>query len=364
MKKYDVEIDSVSETDWNIAIRQFADSTVYQTWAYGKAHSAMLSHIVIRDGDGIASAAQTRIYRVPGLKYGIAYLHWGPLWRKINGENQIEAFAAMADALSREYGVRRGLHLQTLPACYRDEPIAQVVRGAFERAGYVYSEGEHNLLRIDLSKSAVELRKGFLQKWRNQLNAAERNNLQIFEGYDDELIVHFSGLYKEMCVRKRFAKPNSIDHFVKIFKAIPRELKPRIVLCQHDGSFVGGGVFSVQGDTGIYLYGATNEAGMKYKASYLIQWKIIEWLKENGFSRYDLSGFNAEKVPGTYHFKAGVCGKNGSETALLGEFSFCVNSVSNMIASYLARIRRRKNQRVSPITPATDARTGTDSESG
>jgi lipid II:glycine glycyltransferase (peptidoglycan interpeptide bridge formation enzyme) len=34
------------------------------------------------------------------------------------------------------------------------------------------------------------------------------------------------------------------------------------------------------GDTGVYLFGATNDEGMKNKGSYLLQWKAIQWMKK------------------------------------------------------------------------------------
>jgi hypothetical protein len=62
------------------------------------------------------------------------------------------------------------------------------------------------------------------------------------------------------------------------------------------------------GDTGIYLLGATSNDGMKFKGSYLLQWRMMQWLKECGCAWYDLGGINPDRNPGVYHFKQGFGG--------------------------------------------------------
>jgi lipid II:glycine glycyltransferase (peptidoglycan interpeptide bridge formation enzyme) len=87
-------------------------------------------------------------------------------------------------------------------------------------------------------------------------------------------------------------------------------------------------VGSAIGDRGIYLLGATNDQGMKNKGSYLLQWRMIEWLKENGCHWYDLGGIDPDGNPGVYHFKSGLSGK---DVYHVGQFDYAENRVSSMV---------------------------------
>ena len=47
---------------------------------------------------------------------------------------------------------------------------------------------------------------------------------------------------------------------------------------------------------------------MKAKGSYLLQWRMMQWLRERGCRWYDLGGVNPTRNPGVYHFKSGFGG--------------------------------------------------------
>jgi hypothetical protein len=82
----------------------------------------------------------------------------------------------------------------------------------------------------------------------------------------------------------------------------------RILICEDKGIPVAGLVVSAMGDSAIYLLGATSDAGLNAKGAYLLQWTMIQWLKENGIRWYDLGGINPEANPGVYTFKKGMSG--------------------------------------------------------
>jgi lipid II:glycine glycyltransferase (peptidoglycan interpeptide bridge formation enzyme) len=69
---------------------------------------------------------------------------------------------------------------------------------------------------------------------------------------------------------------------------------------------VAGHVASFLGDTCVYLLGATSEEGLRTKAAYLLQWRVIQAAHEKGFKWYDLGGIDPEANPGVHHFKRGL----------------------------------------------------------
>jgi lipid II:glycine glycyltransferase (peptidoglycan interpeptide bridge formation enzyme) len=159
---------------------------------------------------------------------------------------------------------------------------------------------------MNLTPSIESLRKGFDPKWRNHLNRAIRNGLNIIEGQDDGLFGEFIKIYEEMHARKRFALPNDINEFREIQKKLPEEAKMNIIICLSNGKPGAGAICSAIGNTGLTLFRATNEIGMESAGSYLVQWRILEWAKERNCLYYNLNGINPDKNPSTYRFKAGV----------------------------------------------------------
>ena len=90
MSEYSIDIRSLSEAEWYECLSQFDDATIYQTHAYGAVRWGQdkLSHAVIRRDGEVVGAAQAVIYKIPVIQAGIAYIPWGPLWRK-NGSRCI-----------------------------------------------------------------------------------------------------------------------------------------------------------------------------------------------------------------------------------------------------------------------------------
>lgn len=336
-------VDAVDEKQWNAAIPRFRDAAINQTWSFGSLISGKvgLSHLVLKKDGEILAGCQIRLKTLHS-GFGIAYAACGPMWRLRQKQDDIKVFRQIVRALRTEYVQWRNLFLIVKPNSYDYEPDAAAIASILKEEGFLHGNSNDRTLMIDLSRSLEELRMGLHQKWRNQLNCVGKNNLQIYQGSDGELFEKFKRIYKEMLTRKKYANPVDIDNFERIHKQLPDTLKFQIVLCQSDSEPMAGAVFSVVGDTGFYFLGATSSGGMQSKASYLVQWRIIQWLKEHGYRAYDLGGISPETTPETYHFKAGICGKNennGKDTKRIGEFTACKSSINSFIIKNALLIR-------------------------
>jgi hypothetical protein len=337
-------VDTADENQWNSIIPMFRDATVNQTWSFGASISGkvILSHLVLKKNDENVGACQTRIKTLSSLRFGIAFVACGPMWQLWNRQKDLENLRQIIRALRTEYVHCRKLFLMIRPNTYDCEPDASAMTSIFEDEGFHCSSGGGRTLMIDLSPSLEELRKGLHQKWRNQLNCAEKNNLQIYVGCDYDLFTKFKKIYEEMLARKKYADAVDIDNFERIQNELPHSLKPRVVICQSNGETMAGAVFSIVGDTAFYFLGATSNNGTKTKASYLVQWSIIKWLKEHGYCAYDLGGISPKTTPETYHFKVGMCGKNennGKDTRRIGEFTACESPINSFIIKNILRAR-------------------------
>jgi lipid II:glycine glycyltransferase (peptidoglycan interpeptide bridge formation enzyme) len=337
--EYQVEIDKVGKNEWENLLPHFDDATIYQTWSYGAVRwgEKYISHLVLKKDNQVVGLAQSTIMKAPFIRAGIAYIPWGPLWQKKEGENNFEHFQHLMKALKDEYALRRGLLLRINSHYVENEgdnDICSILKGeGFKKDA---SSSRYRTFLVDISHTLPEIRKKLDQKWRNQLNRSEKNSLTIVEGNSDELYQIFLNLQNEMLERKRYEPGVDYGEFKEIQKDLPEHLKMRVIICEYEGEPVTATIGSAIGNTGIYLLGATGDKGLQLKGAYLTQWLMIRWMKEQSCHWYDLGGINPEKNPGVYHFKAGL---SGTDKSHIGQFELCQNILSSQFVFLSNRLK-------------------------
>jgi hypothetical protein len=337
---------SFAEAEWNRVLDGFSDANFYQTYAYGAVSwgDTSLSHLVLGQDGQPAAAAQLRIVRLPFLPAGVAYLRWGPCCRpKSNAPAwDPERFRRMLLALDAEYADRRRLLLRILPPAFAEDAEAESMLEILRECSFQRDPEArvYRTLRVDLTAEPELIRKRLDGKWRNQLNAAQRNGLTVAEG--PELYPQFLALYHEMMARKQFDTTVNADEFSRIQQRLPEAQKMIVLIATRDNRPVAGLVATAIGHTAIYLLGATSNDGMKSKGSYLLQWHMMNRLKELGCHSYDLGGINPEDNPGVYHFKQGM---GGHECRQLGRFSRSRSRLSSAAVLTGERLRLALNRR-------------------
>ena len=224
--EYTAEFDTVDKHEWYKIIDRFSDANIYQTWSYDaiRCGKENISHLVLRMADKIVAAAQARIVRLPLLGVGAAYVRWGPFWQLRNQTADPTVFRNVVRALRNEYVCRRGLILRIFPVLYDDN--SNLCLDILLKEGYtrIPEKDRGRTLILDIQSPMEELKKNLHQKWRNCLNKAERNQLEVIEGTDDSLFVDFIGIYRELLRRKKFPEPNDINEFRMIQRELPPEL--------------------------------------------------------------------------------------------------------------------------------------------
>jgi hypothetical protein len=347
---YYSEFDTVNETEWYGVMRGFDDANIYQTWVYDsiRCGEKNISHLLLRRNGCVVAAAQARILELPIIGQVMAYVRWAPMWKLQGGQASSEPFRQAVRALRNEYVLRRGLILRLRPVLFKDN--SNEFLSILKEEGYielVEAEGDRTLL-MDIRQPLEVVRKGVKERWRNYLNRAERDNFEVIEGCRDDLFESFIEIYGEMLNRKKFIRPNDINEFRSIQEELPDDFKMKIMLSRSNGKISNGLICSGIGNTGVYLFGATSDAGLKNRGAYLLQWKMIEWLKKNECAYYDLNGINPRTNPGTYQFKTGLCGRNGQDVHFLGQFDACPNLIVYFLLRWGDKFRAtyRRSRRV------------------
>ena len=314
-------VDQVSSAEWDALAPQFSDFSVYQTWGFGEisaadAHS-QVSRMVVRRGDAMIGAAQLRIKRLPLLNAGLAYVYFGPLWRRDGAE--VTDLRDVLDSLRWEYGDRRRLGVRIVPNLHTTIADPSLVKALLD-AGFDSDSGEdpYRTMFVDLLPPLEVLRKQPAQKWRNGLNQGEKRGVRIEVSHDSTAMERFELLYDAMWSTKQFETGVCVSSFRRLQESLPPGQKLTIMLAFVGEELAAGHVSSTLGETCIYLLGASNDIGRENKASYVLQWRAVQAAKEAGARWYDLGGIDPERNPGVYHFKAGL---GGVDITFLGQFT-------------------------------------------
>jgi lipid II:glycine glycyltransferase (peptidoglycan interpeptide bridge formation enzyme) len=334
---YSIEVDRITRAEWSALLHDFADASIYQTWSYGAVRwgEKNLSHLVLRQGREAVGMAQVALRKIPFVPAGIAYIPWGPLWKRNGREVDFDVFRRLITGLREEYVGKKGLLLRLNPN--EIELEGERTKKILEQEHYTLKSRNYRTLLIDLTRPMEELLQVSSRRWRRALKTARENRLEVKDGTDDTLFQILDDLYHEMVTRKGFVPGVDIKEFRMIQRNLPDNLKMKIMVCEHGGEPVAALMTSLIGTTkGIGLLGATSTRGLNMGAFHLLNWKMMEWMQTSGAAYYDFGGYNPEKNPGTAGFKEGLA---GAEVHHVGQYEACSNPLSHLTIKLGERLK-------------------------
>jgi len=338
--------------EWQRLAPTFMDYNYPHLWDFGVACARRLGahseHMAVREGNDVIGLADVRVKETPIFRTGIAYINGGPLVRR-NDQFETERLRGVLSGLVDEYVKRRKLVLRVQP------PLGPSI--SMDRQKQVFLDigftapahlRHYRTVFLDISQPLEVIRKQFDQKWRNCLNNAEKRNLIIKTGTDDSIFSVFCRIYEELIDRKRFGVDLDANFHYQVQRLLSGDEQFLVSIVYENELPSAGHVASFLGDTCVYVLGASNDLGLKNKASYLVQWSVIQKAKEKGCRFYDLCGIDPEKNPGGYQFKRGM---GGVDVTVPGPFEIYPNSWSRSIVHFGERVYRlygkaRKSERV------------------
>lgn len=327
--------------EWNKLTIKFKDLNIYHLWNYSKIvqKEKHVKHIALYEGKELLSIFQIRLKTIPVINRGIAYIFKGPIWQKKNSVNSFEAFKKILHAIRNEYVINQKLLLRIRPFLYSsflsNSTYEIDIKNIFNVKYPLY-----NTLILDLQKDISQIRKNFRSNWRNHLNKAERNSIQIFRGVDQKLLDDFIVIYKEMLSRKKFTENIDLTSFYEFINRTETFNKPKLIIAYSNNIPISGIIFSSVGDIGISLFRATNEIGMRLNASYIIQFETIKWLKELGASIYDLGGIDPINNPNVFNFKLGISDHQTTDLGLLESSNNAASKTLVYLGEHINKFKR------------------------
>ena len=327
------EIHKYNSNKWNEILSLFEDASIYQTASFTKYSIGGNDSetFIVKNNNNIIAAAQVRIKVIPFLNRGIAYIRYGPMWRRKNEYLDLYVFNNVLKHLYTEYVVNRKLLLKIIPNILPQG--SNKYHAILTTEDYKKDDNDtaNNTMLLELSKSEEDLRKGLKKKWRHYLNRAEKKEFRITNSTELEDFEIFISLYQSMHESKKFDKTVSVNNFKQIQEELADDLKMRIFICYYDNQPISSLIGSAIGETGIGIFAATNKLGRDLGCSYLLHWERIKWMKSVGCKYFDLGGVDKVNNPGVYHFKSGL---NADEAEYIGEYVASNNNFSKLLYKF------------------------------
>jgi hypothetical protein len=338
--EFDCEIDEVADADWDRLAGQFDDISYDQTASFAAGlWGDRTSHLMLRRGGEVVAGARLAIFRLPGFSRGLAFLRFGPFWRRHGQKPDISIYRAVVGAVAHEYCIRHGHFLSIIPRAnpefYSQESEVLAEFGF----GVRRTPPDPNRYLVDLSLGEDEQMRSLDQKWRYNLRQATANNFDIRLGENESDIRTFQSLHAGMVTRKGFFNSDLVHMLPELSAQLPEALRLHTVLAFHQGRAVIGAAIGILGDTAYYVFGGSDRAALSLKGGYALHWWIVRWLSQQHPQArwYDLGGEAGEQ--GLRQFKKGLAGKRGTVIAANEEHDYWSHPSARIMGDALYAVR-------------------------
>ncbi len=267
----------------------------YAAYVRGARHQETLRGLVTAgssDSDGDENAVGVVQVQRLSLFFGaldFVILDRGPAWIDGYGgpDEQAGFWAAVSKAFPRRIGRLRRI-LPEWPQEGKNENSETLAGLGFRRTPYP----GYQTLWLGLALDLEDLRAGLHQKWRNQLNKAERQKLKIVAGdpADAGQLLWFCRVYGLHRAKLRYRGPASAE-LMRLAAAFAAGDQALMLRAELDGKPVGAILVLCHGRAATYQAAWTTARGRAHCAGYRMLWEAVRALKERGtIDDFDLGG--------------------------------------------------------------------------
>lgn len=278
-----------------------------QSWSYATA-KLKFDHTCSKLGLIESNSKPIGLVCIQENKLGFIHLidiKRGPLWFQLP---TTETLIEFADLLTKEFPKRLGRRLTWLPEFDFNESNQNLAFDRLRKKGFKLQKHSYITSFVDLLLPEEELKKKLDQKWRNSLNKALRENLELKIDKNLKQTTIFFQHYNAHLLQKKYKGPT--DRFLKQEFIELEKMNEIFYLWAFKSSTpISAIAISINGNTASYRIGWNTEEGRKSNAHYLLLWNAIIQSKKNGLSNFDLGGFLPSEAPGVTTFKEKINGQ-------------------------------------------------------
>lgn len=338
-----VEVNTVDATAWDDFAQGMDDVSLNQTSLYADSEwPGRTERFSVHAGNKAIGGAVVVLIRPPFIDRGLAYVKFGPMWRRRDMPASIETYRTVIAALTRHYCDDRRYHLTIRPRPNPDFMHDEMA--CLQKVGFRRFRGlsDANRYFVNASLTEAELLAGLRRRWRHELRRAMKNKLALERSNDQTGIDIFTDLNRQMVARKRIRPINGVKLLAGMRATLPEKIAPRIYIARDEGEPVAGIVVGLHGDVAYGLFGATSDEGKRLRAGYFLHWRIaVDLLSEPAVKWYDIGG--EVQNEGLRYFKVGFVGETGVIADASSEFHYCNDGISHVAAKAIYGLRAAKN---------------------
>lgn len=217
----------------------------------------------------------------------------GPIYVKGNRDVVMKS---IVEALRKKEG--KSIYLLFIPFPAINHTFMEIFR----------NEGYHpfpfRTIIIDLKRPLEEIwgaldkraRWGVRKAERLGLEAKVADNWQEWEEYYHLHVLHS---------REKQYPTSPRSFFREMFKLHDKNMS-RLFIAKHEEQMIAGSLFLAYKENMVFLQNSSSDTFRKFNPNNLLQWKSIEWAKENGATTYDINGLPPEETTylrGIYDYK-------------------------------------------------------------
>jgi lipid II:glycine glycyltransferase (peptidoglycan interpeptide bridge formation enzyme) len=265
--------------------------------------------VAVIEQEAIVAGATVLCRRAP-LGRSLLYCPRGPVVDLLANTAACEALIQALRELAREQralaikidppvaAAKAGDALRTLG--FRRAPVAEVGFGGTQPRA---------VMKLSPLGDDDALLARFKPKTRYNLRLAERKGVEVTGETTRDDLRAFHRVLLETGERDGF-HVRGLDYYEALWDCLIERGLGRLFLARHEGQVLAGAIDFRLGHQCWYVYGASSNARRNLMPNHLLQWRMIQWARDNGCTVYDFRGVpldrpGVEDLGGLVRFKAG-----------------------------------------------------------
>jgi lipid II:glycine glycyltransferase (peptidoglycan interpeptide bridge formation enzyme) len=310
-----VEKEGVSRTEWDGWLENSpGGGHLFQSHEWGEMKRTLgwrpLRLVLEREGE-VGGVGQFLAYDTPLVPGTLMYCAKGP-WLAWEDEEAVRAFFGGVVSAAR----RLGAHTVKIEP---EVPEGQTrVKDLLEEMGFQkfrWAVNHKTTMVVDLRPSEEDLLANMKKGTRYGVRRAAREGVEVVEDNSVEARETFLRLHDEMVERKNFwSRPRS--YYSTVWRAMDDAGRAHLFFATHEGDRLAAALVYTFGRKCIYMLAVSTREKRNLMPAYLLQWELMRWARERGFTHYDMWGVPPpdklnENHPlyGVYKFKEGFGGE-------------------------------------------------------
>jgi len=333
------------DATWDAFVQFHRHGHLLQLAAWGALKSAFgwqCRRLAVVGPHGLLAGAQLLIRRQYG--FAVAYVPRGPL---LSGDAAVDD--VLLAGLRRSLRGQRAVFLRIEPNLLEGEPAGDELHSFLSLRQWqpVDPFQPRSTIQLDVTKATDGLFASFSKGHRADIRRAERQGVAVRVGETPADLDAFFASMRSTTIRKSDYAIHSRDYYQRAWQLFGAQGSALLLLAEADGESVGACMIFVGARQGLYLYGGSNERGLKKGANHLLQWHALQWAHAQGCTSYDFWGIPdalgraaiatdaaaSEQLEawGVYRFKQGFSGR---EVTYTGGWDFVYNPLLYRLYQY------------------------------